>query len=177
MTMESDESKPFLAFEEESPKPSVSHNKLKELWPTRTTVLLHLALILFYTAISILVIQAYSRPNTLILQGQYLSPKPRPSLNSIPASPLRDVTINYQTTTFKNLTGNAFAGPPSPEIDAAWDALLSPVNMRVTSEELERMGQSSVPLPEGGGYLAWLQSFHEIHCIVSTMSSLQVGAS
>ena len=67
---------------------------------------------------------------------------------------------------FRNLSGNAFAGPPSVHIDAAWDSMMAPMHMRVTLEELDRAQQNSVALPEGGGYLAWLQSFHELHCIV-----------
>ena len=84
------------------------------------------------------------------------------------AGPLRDVSIKYKSTIFRNLEGSPFAGPPSAEVDSAWDSLLAPVNIRVSQEELERAAQNSVALPESGGYLAWLQSFHEIHCIVST---------
>jgi hypothetical protein len=74
--------------------------------------------------------------------------------------------------TFHNLTDNIYAGPPSDKLDAAWDALLGNMNLRVTSEELQQYDQSSVALPEGGGYLAWLGSIHEIHCIVSTLQAL-----
>ena len=71
---------------------------------------------------------------------------------------------------FRNLSGNPFAGPPSSQIDAAWDSMMAPMHMRVNLEELDRAQQDSVALPEGGGYLAWLQSFHELHCIVRAES-------
>ena len=72
---------------------------------------------------------------------------------------------------FKNLTGNPYAGPPGSEIDQAWSNLLEPMNIRVTEAELKRTGQSSVALPEGGGSLAWLGVFHELHCIVGLPAS------
>ena len=40
------------------------------------------------------------------------------------------------------------------------------MSIRVTKAELEAHGQTSVQLP-GGGYLAWLGVFHELHCVVS----------
>lgn len=40
------------------------------------------------------------------------------------------------------------------------------MHMRVSTEELRRDNQDSVPLPEGGGYLGWMGVFHELHCIV-----------
>lgn len=69
-------------------------------------------------------------------------------------------------TIFQNLSQNPFAGAPSPEIDTAWDDLLAPTHMRVSIEELQRDNQESVQLPEGGGYLAWMGVFHELHCVV-----------
>lgn len=99
------------------------------------------------------------------------------SVDTRQGAPLQDILIAYKSTVFKNLTANRFAGPPTPEIDAAWDALLEPVNLRVSENELQRAGQSSVALLEGGGYLAWLQSFHEIHCIVSLRAYLNDHAS
>ena len=39
------------------------------------------------------------------------------------------------------------------------------MSIRVTKAELEAHGQKSIKLP-GGGYLAWLGVFHELHCVV-----------
>ena len=58
-----------------------------------------------------------------------------------------------------------YAGTPSAKIDEAWQKLLAGINTRVTREELEQQGQTSVQLPDGG-YLAWLGVFHELHCTV-----------
>ena len=70
---------------------------------------------------------------------------------------------------FRNLMNNVFTGPPSTGVDEAWNELLAPMHIRVSKEELERNGQSSVALPESGGHLAWLGVFHDLHCIVSSL--------
>ena len=46
------------------------------------------------------------------------------------------------------------------------------MHIRVTETELRRANQESVALTEeeGGGYLAWLGVFHELHCIVRMLS-------
>lgn len=80
------------------------------------------------------------------------------------------ITITYKPQVFENLTTNPFAGAPSPEIDKTWGELLAPMNIRVSKAELENNDQTSVALPEGGGYLAWLGAFHELHCIASVYS-------
>lgn len=82
--------------------------------------------------------------------------------------------LSFQTskTVFYNLSQSPFAGPPSPEIDSAWNNLLAPMYMRVSREELRRDDQESVQLPEGGGYLAWMGAFHELHCLVCRQSSM-----
>ena len=66
-----------------------------------------------------------------------------------------------------NLNHNAFAGRPTPEIDAAWHGLMKNINIRVSEEEMARSKQTSLGLPEGGGRLAWLGVYHELHCLVS----------
>ena len=86
------------------------------------------------------------------------------------AAAVARVTITYKPKLFENLTANPFAGAPSPEIDKAWGELLAPMNIRVSKAELESNDQNSVALPEGGGYLAWLGVFHELHCIASASS-------
>lgn len=77
-----------------------------------------------------------------------------------------DLRIKYKQTIFHNLTGNPYAGAPTPELDAAWDDLLAPMHIRVSQGELRRDNQKSVALIEGGGYLGWLGVFHELHCVV-----------
>ena len=67
---------------------------------------------------------------------------------------------------YDNLNHNPFVGQPTPQVDAAWHDLLDNIHLRVSKEELERAKQSSIELPEGGGHLAWLAVYHELHCLV-----------
>lgn len=95
------------------------------------------------------------------------------SQRSMPARPpaaIDDLRIRYSPMLFHRLNATPYAGPPSPEIDSAWDALLAPMHIAVSKVELERDNQESVALPESGGYLGWLGVFHELHCIVSHLS-------
>jgi Mycotoxin biosynthesis protein UstYa len=62
-----------------------------------------------------------------------------------------------------------YVGPPSAPLDMAWQSLLANMSIRVSKAELERHGQNSVALPEGG-HLAWLGVFHQLHCVVSVMT-------
>ncbi|CAG8952291.1 hypothetical protein HYFRA_00001035 [Hymenoscyphus fraxineus] len=57
-----------------------------------------------------------------------------------------------------------FEQPTDNTTDEAWLELLAPANIRVTAAELARNNRNSVELP-GGGYLAWLGVYHEIHCL------------
>lgn len=43
------------------------------------------------------------------------------------------------------------------------------MSIRVSENELIRNNQTSVYLPNGG-FLAWLEIFHELHCVVSAAS-------
>ena len=87
-------------------------------------------------------------------------------------APLHDLKLEAAQKTFHNLSRSRFAGKPSPEIDATWEELLAPMNIRVTKAELDSENVESIPLAEGGGYLSWIGVFHQVHCIVSgTMSS------
>lgn len=89
------------------------------------------------------------------------------SLTAI-AGPLKELNIRFKPRTYRNLTDhNPYTGPPSAQVDAAWDALLGDMNLRVSATELAQDHQESVALPEGGGHLAWLGAMHEIHCVVS----------
>lgn len=72
---------------------------------------------------------------------------------------------------YMNLDNNPFAGPPDPAIDAAWHKFMENINIRVSKKEMARTRQTSVELPEGGGDLAWLGVYHELHCLVSISAS------
>ncbi|KAI1800518.1 hypothetical protein F4811DRAFT_26099 [Daldinia bambusicola] len=59
------------------------------------------------------------------------------------------------------------AGPPTAEKDKAWDHLIKPAYFNATIQELERAGESleNVTRLIGGGYLASIGVFHELHCV------------
>lgn len=96
-----------------------------------------------------------------------------------PTAAISNLALSYTTSLFQNLSQSPFAGKPSPEIDAAWEDLLAPMHIRVTATELRRTNQESVALTEeeGGGYLAWLGVFHELHCIVRISVIVELGYS
>ncbi|KAH8742344.1 hypothetical protein F5883DRAFT_74984 [Diaporthe sp. PMI_573] len=72
--------------------------------------------------------------------------------------------VRYMFRLYDNFVNSPYAGEPTPESDEAWHTLLNNMSVRVTGEELARHNQTSVELP-GGGYLAWLGVFHELHCV------------
>ena len=82
-------------------------------------------------------------------------------------SAVLQLPIKSDPQLYGNLNHNPFVGPPTPQVDAAWHDLLDNIHLRVSKEELERTKQTSVELPEGGGFLAWLGVYHELHCLVS----------
>ena len=89
------------------------------------------------------------------------------------AGPLKNLDLQYETRSFTNLVdGHYYTGNPNSNVDTAWENLLRGMHLRVTAEELAHRNQTSVALTEGGGYLAWLEVFHELHCIVSIATLL-----
>ena len=107
------------------------------------------------------------------------------SLHAAPA--LEVVKDDYEVVRFISSykSQSPYKGPPSPDVDAAWDRIiegrcckndivLSNINivgaMSITQETLDRINASehAVKLPDesGGGYLAILEVFHQLHCVV-----------
>lgn len=67
-----------------------------------------------------------------------------------------------------------YRGPPSPEIDAAWDKISHNTGtIQMTREEMLKAGttvselRSKVRYPDkyGGGYMATLEAAHQLHCL------------
>lgn len=116
-------------------------------------LLTHLGIIAIYTITAFLVIRS---------QRCYII---------YPPAAVDNLDISYKTTLFHRLNATPYAGPPSEKIDAAWDALLAPMHITVSNAELKRDNQASVALPETGGYLGWMGVFHELHCIVSSITT------
>ncbi|KAK0716924.1 hypothetical protein B0T26DRAFT_871541 [Lasiosphaeria miniovina] len=86
-------------------------------------------------------------------------------------SPLQD-SIEYETSGKTSLDYHKFSrysGPPSQEQDDAWDELLRPVMIRASRAEMQRAGEkfeSMAALADGGGgYLATIAVYHELHCL------------
>ncbi|KAF2653668.1 hypothetical protein K491DRAFT_694509 [Lophiostoma macrostomum CBS 122681] len=76
-------------------------------------------------------------------------------------------------------TSNAFMGPPSIQLDAAWNRFTAgkwidgtPVVLSVTEEEMSRSKNAVSPdtvaelgAENGGGRMATLEMFHQLHCL------------
>ena len=107
------------------------------------------------------------------------------SLHAAPA--LEVVKDDYEIVRFISSykSQSPYKGPPSPDVDAAWDRIiegrcckndimLSNIEivgaMSITEETLGKINASehAVRLPDesGGGYLAVLEVFHQLHCVV-----------
>lgn len=162
-----------LLLEEEDPfddtARTISERRRKRTKrPSSRSILIHGALIFLYTVVSMMVMRT-NTADELSSHG-WLSVTLRRLAIDIILAAIRGMTIEYRPQLFQNLSNNPFAGPPSPAIDEAWAELLAPMNIRASKAELDRNDQTSVALPDGGGYLAWLGVFHELHCIASAHS-------
>ena len=117
----------------------------------RSLLLIHLGILILYAVTSIFLVRSQRCTDVQ------------------PPAAVDNLHFSYSPTLFHRLNATPYAGPPSPEIDHAWDALLAPMHITVSKAELERSNQDSVALPESGGYLGWLGVFHELHCIVNDL--------
>jgi len=55
---------------------------------------------------------------------------------------------------------------PSPEVDAAWEALYARAGIRLTKEEATKLPNNTWPIHGASeGYLGALYVFHELHCL------------
>ena len=86
---------------------------------------------------------------------------------------LTQQTLGRQDVRFALASDSPYAGRPSPELNLAWRELLEKSNIRVTLEELRRKNQSSIQLPGGSGYLAWLEAHHQLHCVVGALNAVE----
>ncbi|KAH8898408.1 hypothetical protein GQ53DRAFT_817680 [Thozetella sp. PMI_491] len=58
-----------------------------------------------------------------------------------------------------------YAGPPSQEIDAAWNALEDAKYLRITEDEMRQLREPTAALHAGGGYLLSFDTYHQLHCL------------
>ncbi|KAI0385445.1 hypothetical protein F5Y04DRAFT_276774 [Hypomontagnella monticulosa] len=84
-----------------------------------------------------------------------------------PSSPVDEaIEIETRTVNTQFPVENAYKGPPSVELDDAWVALTKNLHVRISSEDLRRMNETSIALSDAaGGYLAALDVVHQIHCL------------
>ncbi|KAH8750907.1 hypothetical protein BGZ57DRAFT_119934 [Hyaloscypha finlandica] len=115
---------------------------------------------------------------TLLLHGAFLALNIvsmvfiflRPSKDGLPSlvySPIESV-VSYETRNFTNDDIPMYMGPPSHEREKNWHDLLQGIDVRVTGEDLERLGrkENAVGLEdERGGYVVLVNAYHELHCI------------
>ncbi|KAF2233440.1 hypothetical protein EV356DRAFT_533666 [Viridothelium virens] len=151
MNAERQEDEPFIPAEhitkEEATQRRPREPQQKTWWTfIKTHVAVHCIVIGIYTVTAVLIVRYHIKSCA------------RPSA-------FDNLIFRYTDTTFHNLSQSPYTGPPSQENEAAWENLLAPMHMRVSTEELRRANQESVNLPEGGGYLGWMGVFHELHCI------------
>ncbi|KAI1379044.1 hypothetical protein F4677DRAFT_356290 [Hypoxylon crocopeplum] len=62
---------------------------------------------------------------------------------------------------------SAYAGPPTPEQEDAWDQLVRPAFFHATLEEFQRSGETMerTPVLTRGGWPATIGVYHELHCL------------
>ncbi|KAK6593698.1 hypothetical protein H4I95_11090 [Botrytis cinerea] len=131
----SSECKPFLLDEELSEDKKLRNIRDNSNLPLRV-VFLHLSLISLYTIVFIL--------------GM------RQSAFSISTSVHHPICTNCSPRS----AIIALRWSPSESVDQAWHDLLKDMNIRVTTEELEKSDQKSISLPEGGGHMKMLRRWN-----------------
>ena len=77
----------------------------------------------------------------------------------------------FRSAFWQNTIYKAYPGPPSNKTLAAWNHITDTPAMNLTADEISRLGLStdSVQWPKstGGGYIAFLESAHQLHCLQS----------
>lgn len=75
--------------------------------------------------------------------------------------------IRYQRKTlWRSIENdNPYTGQPRLELDQAWHELMRPMTTKISSREIDRIGESSIALADGSGFVAELAVYHELHCI------------
>ncbi|CAI6289800.1 unnamed protein product [Periconia digitata] len=93
----------------------------------------------------------------------------RPQLVWSPATE----TIEYERVVLNRSieTDNVFAGERTPAMEEAWADLIKPMALKLSKEEVERVGLTSltgkdtISFKDGSGYLAEMGVYHELHCV------------
>ncbi|KAL9597416.1 MAG: hypothetical protein Q9219_005169 [cf. Caloplaca sp. 3 TL-2023] len=94
------------------------------------------------------------------------------------APALKDIDPIYRSLVFNGSLDypSIYRGDPSPEIDAAWDDIEHVHTMRISEDDILKIGKSTdavkIPAEYGGGYLASLEVNHQLHCVNFLRKSL-----
>ncbi|KAK0121763.1 hypothetical protein ONS95_010049 [Cadophora gregata] len=116
-------------------------------------VMIHVLLVLAYSVVCFLIIHL-SRQSNECLPLIY--------------TPAQDAIVREaKVLSVKiNQTSNMFNAEPSPEVDDAWASLFRYANIRITKDEVDRLGRPSLRLIDGtGDYFGTLDVYHQLHCL------------
>jgi len=144
-----------IAFlHENSPTDSLGiKRKQSRVWLRRAaTVITHALYLLIYTLCLVVGLQVFSTGASA-------------KVNYLGTIVFNQETLSLRDVVFTTAEESIYAGRPSAQLDAAWDELLYGINIRVSSNELQRSNQTSVQLPDGQSSLAWLEATHQLHCV------------
>lgn len=87
------------------------------------------------------------------------------------APALEAVSDDYKTIRWNisALTPSKWAGPPSHDVDEAWNRYTGMGALLLSHDDLIRINASrySVPVPKavGDGYIAHVEWYHQLHCV------------
>ncbi|KIJ63431.1 hypothetical protein HYDPIDRAFT_92696 [Hydnomerulius pinastri MD-312] len=66
-----------------------------------------------------------------------------------------------------------YNGPPSPTVDAAWEALYTHGIMQLPRSEADRLPNKTAPIPgDEDNYIFTLDVFHQLHCLNNVRQAL-----
>ncbi|KAL9121090.1 MAG: hypothetical protein Q9187_002351, partial [Circinaria calcarea] len=90
----------------------------------------------------------------------------RPFLTFSPAK-AAGVTRYERKKLMRSLNDNPYTGEPRPEHDAGWRKLIEPMTIKLSPEEYAQanLGDDTLALKDGSGYIAEMAVYHELHCI------------
>lgn len=95
-----------------------------------------------------------------------ISPKTPKILIFATTAPINSA-VHYEYQKLGNDSHSKWYGPPSDEIDAAWDGLLEAMNIHATKAEFELQGENFTDMVQlaNGDYLGIIGVWHQIHCL------------
>ncbi|KAI8962776.1 hypothetical protein F5Y11DRAFT_347130 [Daldinia sp. FL1419] len=113
--------------------------------------ILHAIAFISYTCLFIILMAQRARCPSLYDLGLY--------------SPIED-HLEYEARPVDgHAEGSIYAGPPRPESEVAWKALMEGSNVKFYPEEMPKLKENSLEMTDGSGSLVVLGVYHELHCI------------